>query len=145
MSIKKLCSIGLLNIKLNLTLKKSFAEENNFNIDNYNKIEDLEQLYPHHQDSDSNKLNSNGNIDYINYISLSSDDNLLNTLFFINRAYKVKTFIEFLIPNEIKYNNSNHFVKTLVNEILCRNYFFVVENNIINKPSTIKFIIKIKT
>ena len=143
MSIKKLCSIGLLNIKLNLTLKKSFAEENNFNIDNFNNIEDLEQLYPHHIDSDSNKLNSNGNIDYINYISLSSDDNLLNTLFFINRAYKVKTFIEFLIPNEIKYNNSNHFVKTLVNEILCRNYFFVVENNIINKPSTIKFIIKI--
>lgn len=143
MSIKKLCSIGLLNIKLNLTLKKSFAEENNFNIDNYNKIEDLEQLYPHHLDSDSNKLNSNGDIDYINYISLSSDDNLLNTLFFINRAYKVKTFIEFLIPNEIKYNNSNHFIKTLVNEILCRNYFFVVENNIINKPSTIKFIIKI--
>ena len=44
MSIKKLCSIGLLNIKLNLTLKKSFAEENNFNIDNFNKIEDPKKI-----------------------------------------------------------------------------------------------------
>ena len=46
-----------------------------------------------------------------------------------------------MIPNEINFNNN--FIKSLINEILCRNYFFVVENNIINKSSKIKFIIKI--
>ena len=145
MSIKRLCSIGLLNIKLNLILKKSFAENNNFNINDYNSIEDLEQLFQPktelNSDNSEKHKENNEYINYINYISLSSDDNLLNTLFYINRAYKVKTFIEFLIPNEINFNNN--FIKSLINEILCRNYFFVVENNIINKSSKIKFIIKI--
>ena len=148
MSIKRLCSIGLLNIKLNLILKKSFAKNNNFNINDYNKIEDLEHLFHlnsrlNHMESkkEKEKEDEDEEIDYTDYISLSSDDNLLNTLFYINRAYKVKTFIEFLIPNEIKFNNK--FIKSLINEILCRNYFFVVENNIINKSSKIKFIIKI--
>lgn len=104
MSIKKLCSIGLLNIKLTLTLRKSFAENNNFNIDNYNSIEDLSKLFPPKISSNSENIKKENYIDYMDYISLSSDDNLLNTLFYINRAYKTKTFIEFLIPNEIKYN-----------------------------------------
>ena len=145
MSIKKLCSIGILNINLNLNLQKSFAEKNNFNINDYNSIVDLKRLFiPKADEINSENSNTeNNNIDYINYISLSSDDNLLNTLFYINRAYKVKTFIEYLIPNEIKYIRSKHFLKNLIDEILNRNYFFVVENNIINKSSKIKLIIKI--
>ena len=144
MSIKKLCSIGLLNINLNLTLKKSLVDNYNFNIDDYNSIEDIEKIfYPKTDIESGNSKEILNNIDYINYISLSSDDHLLNTLFYINRAYKVKTFIEFLIPNEIKFNKSNYFLKNLINEILNRNYFFVVENNIINKSSNINFIIKI--
>ena len=142
MSIKKLCSIGLLNIKLNLTLRKSFVENNNFNIDNYNSIKDLQKLFYPKTVLNSDET-SNNYIDYINYISLSSDDNLLNTLLFINRAYHTKTFIEFLIPNEIQFNKSNYFLKSFINEILNRNYFFVVENNIINETSKIKLIIKI--
>ena len=142
MSIKKLCSIGILNINLNLNLQKSFAEKNNFNINDYNSIVDLKRLFiPKAEEINSENSNTeNNNIDYINYISLSSDDNLLNTLFYINRAYKVKTFIEYLIPNEIKYIRSKHFLKNLIDEILNRNYFFVVENNIINKSSKIKLI-----
>ena len=118
MSIKRLCSIGLLNIDLNLILRKSFTEKYKFNINNYNTINDLKSLFF--------QKNENNEIDYMNYISLSSDDNLLNTLFFINRAYKIKTFIEFLIPNEIKIYKNDYFIKNLINEILNRNYFFVV-------------------
>ena len=136
MSIKKLCSIGLLNIKFNLILRKSVAENYNFNIDDYNSIDDIEKIFCKTDNSKENE-----NIDYINYISLSSDDNLLNTLFFINRAYKLKTFIEYLIPNEIKFKKRNYFLKNIINEILSRNYFFIVENNIINKISKLKFII----
>ena len=144
MSIKKLCSIGLLNINLNLILKKSFTEDNNFNIDDYNSIVDLKKIFfPIKEVNPENSSKENNNIDYIEYISLTSEDNLMNTLLFINRAYKVKTFIEFLIPNEIKFKKNNYFLKSLINEILNRNYFFVVENNIINKSSKIKFIIKI--
>ena len=142
MSIKKLCSIGLLNINFNLVLRKSVAENNNFNIDDYNSIEDIEKIFHLKKDIKADNFNENiNNIDYINYISLSSDDNLLNSLLFINRAYKIKTFIEFLIPNEIKFKKRNYFLKNIINEILNRNYFFVVENNIINKTSKLKFII----
>ena len=153
MSIRKLCSIGLLGINLNLVLRKSFIEKNNFNINDYNSIKDIEKLfYPHTENNEINESSileneniedHNQKINYIDYISLSSDDNLLNTLFYINRAYKTKTFIEFIMPNEIKFTQENYFVKTLLKDVLNRNYFFIVENNIINTEVKIKLIIKI--
>ena len=153
MSIKKLCSIGLLDIKLNLVLRKSFIEKNNFNINDYNSIKDIEELfYPHTENNDINESsesekenteNNNRKINYLDYISLSTDDNLLNTLFYINRAYKTKTFIEFIMPNEIKFTQENYFVKSLLKDVLNRNYFFIVENNIIKTEAKIKLIIKI--
>ena len=153
MSIKKLCSIGLLDIKLNLVLRKSFIEKNNFNINDYNSIKDIEELfYPHTENNDINESsesenenteNKNQKINYLDYISLSTDDNLLNTLFYINRAYKTKTFIEFIMPNEIKFTQENYFVKSLLKDVLNRNYFFIVENNIIKTEAKIKLIIKI--
>ena len=147
---KKLCSIGILDININLVLRKKQAEKYNFDIDNYNSVEDLENLFfPKDDENNNNKINWEKNetekekIDYFNYLSLSSDNNLINTLLFINRAYKTKTFLEFIILNKMEFSQSTHFVLKILQNVFDKNYFFLIENKIMDIPSKIKFIIKI--
>lgn len=147
---KKLCSIGILDININLVLRKKQTEKYNFDIDNYNSVEDLEDLFfPKEDDDNNNKINLEKNetehekINYFNYLSLSSDNNLINTLLFINRAYKTKTFLEFIILNKMEFSQSTNFVRKILQNVLDKNYFFLIENKIMDIPSKIKFIIKI--
>ena len=136
---KKICSLGILDINLNLVLRKAQAENYNFNINKYNTVEDLEKLfYPKENENEKNI-----NINYIDYISLSSNNNLINTLLFINRAYKTKTFVEFIMLNQMEFSESTKFVRKLLQEIFDKNYFFIIENKILDIPSKIKFTIKI--
>jgi hypothetical protein len=147
---KKLCSIGILDININLVLRKKQAEKYNFNIDRYNSVEDLESLFfPNEDENNNNKINWEKNetdqekIDYFNYLSLSSDDNLINTLLFINRAYKTKTFLEFIILNKMEFSQSTNFVRKILQNVFDKNYFFLIENKIMDIPSKITFVIKI--
>ena len=136
MNTKKLCSIGILDIDLNLILYKSLAKTNNFDINNYNKVQDLKNIF-------YEKKNNENTIDYFNYIFLSSDNNLINTLLFINRAYKTKTFIEFIMPNQLDFSETTKFVRNLLKDVCNRNYLFIIENRLLDVPSKIKFNIKI--
>lgn len=136
MNPKKLCSIGILDIDLNLILYKSLAKTNNFDINNYNKVQDLKNIF-------YEKKNNENTIDYFNYIFLSSDNNLINTLLFINRAYKTKTFIEFIMPNQLDFSETTKFVRNLLKDVCNRNYLFIIENRLLDVPSKIKFNIKI--
>ena len=103
MSINNICAIGKLDIDLNLTLRKSEAEYFKFNISDYNKVEDLKQLFfPDNFDkteesyeNSNEEKNDKPNINYLNYISLSSQDKFTNILLFINRAFKEKLFVVF--------------------------------------------------
>jgi hypothetical protein len=79
-------------------------------LDSYNNVDDLQKIF---QILNSN-LNSKKNdtldnkeeqksIKYFNYekyITLDSDNCLINTLLYINKAYNNKTFIEFIIPEK---------------------------------------------
>ena len=150
MEPKKLCSIGILDININLVLRKKQTEKYNFCIDKYNSVEDLESLFfPNEDENNNNKINSDKNetdqekIDYFNYLSLSSDNNLINTLLFINRAYKTKTFLEFIILNKMEFSQSTNFVRKILQNVFDKNYFFLIENKIMDIPSKIKFVIKI--
>ena len=136
---KKLCSIGILDININLILRKTQTEYFNFNINKYKSVEDLESLF--FPKESTNEYNEQ--INYLDYISLSSDNNLINTLLYINRAYKTKTFVEFIMLNQMEFSNSTKFVRKLIQEIFDKNYFFIIENKILDIPSRIKFIIKI--
>ena len=136
---KKICSIGILDINLNLILRKTQAENYKFNINKYNTVEDLEDLFYPKKNENENIYN----INYIDYISLSSNNNLINTLLYINRAYKIKTFVEFIMLNQMEFSESTKFVRKLLQEIFDRNYFFIIENKILDIPSEIKFTIKI--
>ena len=147
---KKLCSLGVLDINLNLVLRKSLAGKYNFNINDYNTVEDLQTLFYHESQSNCNNYYYNDSqdqfkekINYLDYISLSSNNNLINTLLFINRAYKTKTFIEFIMLNQMEFSESTKFIRKMLQEIFDKNYFFIIENKVLDIPSKIKFIIKI--
>ena len=150
MNVKRLCSIGILDINLNFVLHNNLADFLNFNIDSFNTIEDLTKLLD--LGKDKNELNNEEekdsynnflNINYLDFITLTSDNYLINTLLYINRASKIKTFIEFIMPNQLDYNDNTKFVKKIIEDVLAKNYFFIVENPITDIPSRIKFIIKI--
>ena len=137
MNPKKLCSLGILDININLILTESQAEKYDFNIDDYNTVSDLKNLfYPLTTDY-------NTEIDYFKHIFLSSDNNLINTLLYINRAYKPKTFIEFIMPNKLDFGSNTKFVHNLLIDVCNTNYLFIVENKIIDVNSNIKFNINI--
>ena len=99
MTTKKLCSLGRLNININLVLRKTEAQKLNFDINHYNKIEDLKDIF---------------SFNYMDFITLTSDNYLINTLLYINRASKNKSFIEFIMPNQLEYDYSKKFIKKLI-------------------------------
>ena len=148
MNAKKLCSLGILDIDINLTLTQSEADKYNFNIDNYNEVSDLKNLFYPEEDSNTNNTNntnsnSTNEIDYFNHIYLSSENNLINTLLYINRAYKLKTFIEFIMPNKLDFSENTKFIHNLLIDVCNRNYLFIIENKLIDISSNIKFNINI--
>ena len=157
MTTKKLCSIGILDININLVLRYNEAKNLKFNLESYNNIEDLKVLFQmktlRNGTTNKNKLNNNDNkqnsinnsldFNYMDYITLTSDNYLINTLLYINRASKIKTFIEFIMPNQLEYDDNKKFIKNFIEDVLVNNYFFIVENSIMDSPSKIKLIIKI--
>jgi hypothetical protein len=47
------------------------------------------------------------------------------------------------MPNQLEYDYSKKFIKKLIEDVLAKNYFFIIENKITNSDSKITFIIKI--
>ena len=138
MNPKKLCSLGILDININLILTQSQAEKYNFDIENYNTVSDLKNLfYPETEE------NTKTEIDYFNHIILSSDNDIINALLYINRAYKSKTFIEFIMPNKLDFGENTKFVHDLLIDVCNMNYLFPIENKLIDVNSNIKFNISI--
>ena len=136
MNAKKLCSLGILDININMTLTQSQAEKYNFNIEDYNTVSDLKNLfYPEDE--------AKTEIDYLKHIFISSDNSLINTLLYINRAYKSKTFIEFIMPNKLDFSEKTKFIHDLLIDICNMNYLFIIENRILDTYSNIKLNINI--
>ena len=152
MLTSNLCAIGKLDIDLNLTLRKYEVEYFKFDISEYNKVEDLKNLfYPEEKEKKTNdnneekneEENEKPNINYFDYISLSSQDNFTNMLLFINRAFKEKIFVELILLNKIEFSEEKKFVKLLIEKICAKNYFFIIENKIYDIPVKINFRIQI--
>lgn len=136
---KKICSLGILDINLNFELTQKESIKYNFNFNKCNSVDYLQTFF----DQKSNLKNNQNYSNILDHISLTSDNNLINTLLFINRAYKNKSFIEFIMPNKIKFTNNQDNIFNVIKYILGRNYFFIIENKINDFPISIKFLIKI--
>ena len=154
MNSKKLCSLGILDININLFLYESQMMDIDLKLDSYNSIDDLQNLFEKLNSTLISQKNKNTNekeeeksfhyFNYENIIKLDSDNCLINSLLYINKAYKNKTFIEFIIPDKIEFNDKNIFLKNFLDEILTKNYLFIVENDKIkNNFSKVNFVIKI--
>ena len=140
MSIIKLCAIGNLDIEINLVLRLSEAECFKFDINDINSPIDLKNIfYPEEEENNEAK----NNINYFNYVTLSSKNDFINTLLFINRAFKNKTFVELILLNQMSFSEETSFLKDLIKQICSKNYFFIIENKVYDIPSKIKFNIKI--
>ena len=139
MNSKKLCSLGILDININLFLYESQMMDIDLKLDSYNSIDDLQNLFEKLNSTLISQKNKNTNekeeeksfhyFNYENIIKLDSDNCLINSLLYINKAYKNKTFIEFIIPDKIEFNDKNIFLKNFLDEILTKNYLFIVEND----------------
>ena len=154
MQTKRICSLGILDININIFIYESQMLDMKLNIDSYNTIDDLSKLC---QILNSNiYLNNNSDINnkeeekiksynnFENCITLDSDNCLINTLLYINKAYKIKTFIEFIIADKLTFIENNKYLKNLIDEILSKNYLFIIESDKGKKNfSRINFIIKI--
>ena len=117
-------------------MTESQAENYNFNIDDYNTVLDLKNIFYPDEEPEIE-------IDYFKHIYISSDNNIINTLLYINRAYKSKTFIEFIMPNKLDFSDNTKFIHNLLIDICNRNYLFLIENKLIDIGSNIKFNINI--
>ena len=140
MSITKLCAIGNLDIEFNLVLRSSEAECFKFEINTINSPLDLKNLFYPEVDENNEERNI---INYFDYVTLSSKNDFINTLLFINRAFKNKTFVELILLNQMHFSQETSFLKDLIKQICSKNYFFIIENKVYDIPSKIKFNIKI--
>ena len=103
MNSKKLCSLGILDININLFLYESQMIDIDLKLDSYNNIDDIPKLFQKLNSNLLSQKNKNINekeeeksLNYFNYediIKLDSDNCLINSLLYINKAYKNKTFI----------------------------------------------------
>ena len=140
MSITKLCAMGNLDIEFNLVLRQSEAECFRFEINEFNSPLDLKKLFYPEEVENNEEAN---NINYFDYVTLSSKNDFINTLLFINRAFKNKTFVELILLNQMYFSQETLFLKDLIKQICSKNYFFIIENKVYDIPSKIKFNIKI--
>ena len=127
-----------INISLGLTEKQySFL-----NID-YDKIKDLSELKPYFNNNENfNKDDSNHNFSVLSLLSISSTNSLFNNLLFINRANKVKSFIEYIIPFLPKYELEYEFMENIVKIICEKNYIFIEYYNLLDIKPNITFSFK---
>ena len=127
-----------INISLGLTEKQySFL-----NI-NYDKIKDLSELKPYFNNNENfNKDDSNHNFSVLSLLSISSTNSLFNNLLFINRANKVKSFIEYIIPFLPKYELEYEFMENIVKIICEKNYIFIEYYNLLDIKPNITFSMK---
>ena len=127
-----------INISLGLTEKQySFL-----NI-NYDKIKDLSELKPYFNKNENyNNDDSNRNISVLSLLSISSTNSLFNNLLFINRANKVKSFIEYIVPFLPKYELEYDFMEDIVKIISEKNYIFIEYYNLLDIKPNITFSFK---
>lgn len=124
---KIVCVGGSLEFDLCLSLTE--AQFTNLNI-NFDKINSLKDLKPYNLSSLSA------------IISLNSSNFLFNSLLFINRANKTKSFVEYIVPFSTKYPSEISFMEEVVKTTTEKNFIFIEEFNLLNITPRITFSLK---
>ena len=141
----KLTSTGIVDLELTVVLTEQEAEMFNIIPENLQTITDcLVFLTQIPLENQTNKTDQFKKPNITDYIRINSPNATLNSLLVINRAFKKKAFIEFIALSEIKFKESDLFLKEVIKNITEQNFLFIVENNFLKNLNTkIKFTIKI--
>ena len=137
-----IASIGILNLTFTLSLTQTQAKQLQFNINDYNCLDDLEKaFYP----SSTETQNINYEDDQLlDYVTLSSNDILLSTLLYLNRCSKIRFFIEFITLNDFDLTPNQLWIRSFIQDVTERNFLFLMHYNINqNIKSHFEFILKI--
>ena len=106
-NIGKLITFGSLNLSLTFKIKESDILSLNLDFKKINKLNDLSFLIKNEQ--------------LWERIELSSESELLNTLFYMNRIKKIKNIVAYLIYNKIECNEEQLKFQRLLDCILLAN------------------------
>ena len=142
-NIEKIISLGS-SLNLDFVLSLTRKEFLNFNLD-FNSIKSLMDLkkYLEYNEEENYYSSKKNNKSLLNLITINSKDSLFNSLLYINRANKKKSFIELLIPFFPKYSKELEFMNDSLKFILENNYLFLEYFNVFNIKPNLNFVIKL--
>ena len=135
-TLAKIISVGAsLDIDITLTCTKSRLEFLGIQYENICKLEDFQPIF---QDETITP-------ELFPHITLSSKNFLINSLLYINKANRTKSFVEYLIPFQCKYSPNYEFMEPIVKDVIELNYIFLEEFNLLDIKPNIKFASIVKT
>ena len=128
-AFKNVMGLGDIDYEFNLELSEKEALSYKFDLNQANSIHDCKSLLL--KTSVKNK------------ILISSKNNLINLLLFINKTNTSKSFTEFLSINCLFLNQEFAFIKEKIKNEFDENFLYLIESNIIS-PCKFKLNIKIE-
>ena len=140
-NIEKIISFtSSFNLDFILSLTEKQYLDFNLNFNDIKSIKDLKQFLEYN--NEGNYILSN-NKSFLNLITINSNDTLFNSLLYINRANKKKSFIELLIPFSPKYSKELEFMNDSLKYVLENNLLFLEYFNLFNIKPNLNFVIKL--
>lgn len=131
----KVAGLGLAEFDLTLSLTSSQATQYGINMSVINSINDCQQfLVP--SDASKNKTNP-----LVDLIKIRSNNSTVNSLLFINKAFKKKAFIELICLHLVKLTEEAQFMKEVIKYVTELNFLFLIENDISKISPKINLII----
>lgn len=134
--VTKITAIGPIDFTFNFTVRKSQASQLRVDLKAIKELSDLRLLF--FDDNEKTNLNNN-----VKNVSVSTENNYINSLLFSNRSAIQKHYIEMISFGELKYSKKNQFIKNVINIVLNKNNLFLLESSLICVKPKMKFIIKI--
>ena len=114
----KLSAFGPLDLELCLFLTDDDISQFSINLKEIKNIKDCESFLKEKKIQEQ--------------ISITSKSFIVNSLLFINRAYKFKTFIELILLNEPIFSEEEDFMKEILKIITEQNFLFLLPNKVLD-------------
>lgn len=126
--VNRLVGLGYLDLTLILDLTDEDIINFDIELNNINSINDLEHICKYQL--------------LLEKITLLSNSSIINTLLYINKSSKQKTFIEYNTFNIPKFSENQLFLKEMITYVTEHNFIFINELNISLSPCSVMFVIK---
>lgn len=125
---QKLVAIGPVDFQLSLDITQQEMNEYQISFEKINTIKDCKEILEIEALKDR--------------LALTSKNLTINMLLFINRSFKKKTFIEYIVFNEHPFTEEAEFIKEILRYITEQNFLFLIPYNILeNQSNNISFTI----